>query len=270
MMVLATALKEVKPHAMAKPRSDSMSAIARLRNPRKGDPVAMVLCTLPDVQWARGHSDNADINAADVAANAAYQKSSTFNVEWCYRKANVARLCQRWQEDDTEDNNGDLVQLEENGLFARRNRTDSRDTAVRNRLSTDVPPRCLSAQALRTLRNLHGATDLLQALTRRAIMPFKTRNECAVEGCYHRGSADHVLTAGDERHILCYGPEANLTRIFGQSEVTYRQVLDEFAARNTAVIRSVCARVRYQEPSGKATEWATWLMHEIKSSSKIR
>ncbi|KAJ9452064.1 hypothetical protein DIPPA_14998 [Diplonema papillatum] len=168
---------EVKPHAMAKPRSDSMSAIARLRNPRKGDPVAMVLCTLPDVQWARGHSDNADINAADVAANAAYQKSSTFNVEWCYRKANVARLCQRWQEDDTEDDNGDLVQLEENGLFARRNRTDSRDTAVRNRLSTDVPPRCLSAQALRALRNLHGATDLLQALTRRAIMPFKTRNE---------------------------------------------------------------------------------------------
>ncbi|KAJ9453331.1 hypothetical protein DIPPA_03048 [Diplonema papillatum] len=156
MMVLATAVKEVKPHAMAKPRSDSMSAIARLRSPRKGDPVAMVLCTLPDVQWARGHSDNDDINAADAAANAAYENSGTFNVEWCYRKANVARLCQRWQEDDTEDDNGDLVQLEENGLFVRRNRTDSRDTAVRKRLSSDVPPRCLSAQALRTLRNAAG------------------------------------------------------------------------------------------------------------------
>ncbi|KAJ9450525.1 Endoglucanase Z [Diplonema papillatum] len=42
--------------------------------------------------------------------------------------------------------------------------------------------------------------------------------------------------------------------------------IDDFAARNATVMKSVCERISYQEPSGKAAEWASWLKHELKSS----
>ncbi|KAJ9468621.1 hypothetical protein DIPPA_19273 [Diplonema papillatum] len=266
-MVLATALDAVQPQATVTLRSDSQSAIARTRNPRKGDPVAAVLRNIPVVQWARGHRDNADINAADEAATNAHQSIRSFDIEWCYSVAKVTRLCRRRrQQPDDNDEANDLVQLEESGRFLRRSRNCSRDMAVRDRLTNEVPPRCLSTQTLRALRKLHGATDLLQALVRRTIMPFRTSEACAVVGCVERGSAKHVLTANDELHVRSYGPEADLARIYGQCNVTYWQIMDDFAARNATVMKSVCERISYQEPSGKAAEWASWLKHELKSS----
>ncbi|KAJ9452142.1 putative RNA-directed DNA polymerase from transposon BS [Diplonema papillatum] len=267
LMVLATALDAVQPQATVTLRSDSQSAIARTRNPRKGDPVAAVLRNIPVVQWARGHRDNADINAADEAATNAHQSIRSFDIEWCYSVAKVTRLCRRRrQQPDDNDEANDLVQLEESGRFLRRSRNCSRDMAVRDRLTNEVPPRCLSTQTLRALRKLHGATDLLQALVRRTIMPFRTSEACAVVGCVERGSAKHVLTANDELHVRSYGPEADLARIYGQCNVTYWQIMDDFAARNATVMKSVCERISYQEPSGKAAEWASWLKHELKSS----
>ncbi|KAJ9470690.1 putative RNA-directed DNA polymerase from transposon BS [Diplonema papillatum] len=267
LMVLATALDAVQPQATVTPRSDSQSAIARARNPRKGDPVAAVLRNIPVVQWARGHRDNAGINAADEAATNAHQSNRSSDIEWCYSAAKVTRLCRRRQQQpDDNDEANDLVQLEESGRFLRRSRNCSRDMAVRDRLTNEVPPRCLSTQTLRALRKLHGATDLLQALVRRTIMPFRTSEACAVVGCAERGSAKHVLTANDELHVRSYGPEADLARIYGRCNVTYWQIMDDFAARNTTVMKSVCERISYQEPSGKAAEWASWLKHELKSS----
>ncbi|KAJ9469808.1 hypothetical protein DIPPA_27736 [Diplonema papillatum] len=131
LMVLATALDAVQPQATVTPRSDSQSAIARTRNPRKGDPVAADLRNIPVVQWAGGHRDNADIDAADGAATNAHRSNRSFDIEWCYRAGKVTRLCRRRQQQpDDNDEANDLVQLEESGRFLRRSRNCSRDMAV--------------------------------------------------------------------------------------------------------------------------------------------
>ncbi|KAJ9443315.1 hypothetical protein DIPPA_00278 [Diplonema papillatum] len=195
------------------------------------------------------------INAADAAATAAYKTRSRYDLEWSYHAAGITHVCAHEEED--------YVQMDEPGRFVRKTREHIRDTGLRRRLLQDgTPAALLNPRVLAGLRKCHGATDILQALVRRAIMPRHTRRQCTVPGCQQPGNADHVLTANDAAHLQSFSEPAGLESIYGR-EPKLNDVLIEFSRCNKAAMKSVCERIRVQESEDKAAEWANWLRSEL-------
>ncbi|KAJ9446002.1 hypothetical protein DIPPA_04930 [Diplonema papillatum] len=234
---------------------DSKSAISRATSERRGDPLATVLKGAPAITWAKGHARNEAINAADAAATAAYRTRSRYDLEWSYHAAGITHVCAHEEEE--------YVQMDEPGRFVRKTRDHIRDTGLRRRLLQDgTPAALLNPRTLAGLRKWHGATDILQALVRRAIMPRHTRRQCTVPGCQQPGNAGHVLSANDAAHLQSYSEPAGLESLFGR-EPKLNEVLIEFSRCNKAVMKSVCERIRVQESEDKAAEWANWLRSEL-------
>ncbi|KAJ9463787.1 hypothetical protein DIPPA_13405 [Diplonema papillatum] len=253
--LVATAIANTSSPLLRKWWCDSKSAIARAASARRGDPLAVVLKDAPEITWAKGHAQNMAINAADAAATAAYKTRSRYDLEWSYHAAGITHVCAHEEED--------YVQMDEPGRFVRKTREHIRDTGLRRRLLQDgTPAALLNPRILAGLRKCHGATDILQALVRRAIMPRHTRRQCTVPGCQQPGNADHVLTANDAAHLQSFSEPAGLESIYGR-EPKLNDVLTEFSRCNKAAMRSVCERIRVQESEDKAAEWANWLRSEL-------
>ena len=106
-----------------------------------------------------------------------------------------------------------------------------------------------------------GALDILQALTRRAVLPIRSTKICAVPGCGATPTATHVFLTNDPAHRQFF---ANDLRAVFPSTPTLPSILKSFAKKEPNALRYVSERLlRHEVKDAMLQKWCRRVLRSL-------
>ena len=266
-ITLATALKGSTHRFRVVWWCDSRNAIARQTAKDPMDPASCVLGApgMPLMSWAKGHSKNVHINAADEAATQARVLPSTLDVEVCLARHNIPFIC--FSEKVV------VTQLSSPMHFIRQVKAMNREAGIATRIREQCPQECTKRQNLRRLMYIPGCCDIMQAIARRAVLQRSTKAKCAIPQCDGLATAEHVLLCNSPAHRRALSRFADIEKVY-PSPPTVHTVLRDFAMRRPPTLMMVCERMKVQEADDvRMSEWCDglhkWLMLRVEFRERI-
>ena len=233
---------------------DNRNTILKQSSDIKDDPAAAILSStcLPKITWDKGHATNPHINNADKAATRARDNPDhKIDVDFCYTTFNVEAICSYRK--------AYIPQAESTLRYVRRVEQFVVDDVVKDNIAKQTPLVCTDKKKLLSLTKIPGACDIMQMLTRRAVLQLSTKRKCRVPGCGATATAQHVLTMNDAAHSA----NGDVTEVY-EEQPLLDDILVDFAKGDKEVIRYVCKRLMYQEDEDyHLNEWCAWTLRYL-------
>ena len=96
--------------------------------------------------------------------------------------------------------------------------------------------------------------------------PDNSQQPCPIPSCRLHTNAEHVLTCNDPLHLVALSTSDSGDASFLFSNPSVRQIVDDFASCNAAVMVYVATRIYFFSDDFNAKRWSGWLLSYLQKA----